>query len=164
VAEFTYIISGNAVVFNNLSQFGDSYLWNFGDGNTSTEENPTHFYETLGLYTVTLSVTNGCGTRTRSRSFNNLTLGVDEDVENTFGLYPNPASDELFITSAKDVNGTTVLEVTSLAGKRVMVQTVCSMNANGRLRLDVSGLGQGMYLLSVQSGEGRSVIRFNVTR
>lgn len=164
VAEFTYIISGNAVVFNNLSQFGDSYLWNFGDGNTSIEENPTHFYETLGPYTVTLSVTNGCGTRTRSRSFNNLTLGVDEDVENTFGLYPNPASDELFITTAKDVNGTTVLEVTSIAGKRVMVNTVGGMNANGRVRLDVSGLGQGMYLLSVQSGEGRSVIRFNVTR
>jgi tetrahydromethanopterin S-methyltransferase subunit D len=91
-------------------------------------------------------------------------LGVDEDVENTFGLYPNPASDELFITSAKDVNGTTVLEVTSIAGKRVMVNTVGCMNANGRVRLDVSGLGQGMYLLSVQTAEDRSVIRFNVTR
>ncbi len=164
VAEFTYIISGNAVVFNNLSQFGDSYLWNFGDGNVSTEENPTHFYETLGPYTVTLSVTNGCGTRSRSRSFNNLTLGVDEDVENAFALYPNPASDELFITTARDVSGSTVLEVTSIAGKRVMMQTVGGMSANGRVRLDVSGLGQGLYLLSLQTAEGRSVIRFNVTR
>ena len=34
----------------------DSYLWNFGDGQTSTEPNPYHIYYTPGLYTVTLTV------------------------------------------------------------------------------------------------------------
>jgi PKD repeat protein len=35
----------------------DSYLWDFGDGQTSTEQNPTHEYKKSGLYTVTLKVT-----------------------------------------------------------------------------------------------------------
>ncbi len=34
----------------------DSYLWNFGDGQSSTEPNPYHIYYTPGLYTVTLTI------------------------------------------------------------------------------------------------------------
>lgn len=39
-----------------------SYLWDFGDGNTSTDPNPTHIYAADGVYTVTLTVTgtDGC--------------------------------------------------------------------------------------------------------
>ena len=38
-----------------------SYAWDFGDGNTSTEQNPTHVYNTAGTYTVSLTVTDGDG-------------------------------------------------------------------------------------------------------
>ncbi len=38
-----------------------SWLWNFGDGETSVEENPLHIYDTVGVYTVTLTATNAGG-------------------------------------------------------------------------------------------------------
>ncbi len=38
-----------------------SYLWDFGDGSSSTEENPTHTYTEEGLYTVSLSIANAEG-------------------------------------------------------------------------------------------------------
>ena len=38
-----------------------SFLWNFGDGATSTERNPSHTYNRTGTYTVALTVTNPCG-------------------------------------------------------------------------------------------------------
>jgi PKD repeat protein len=38
-----------------------SYLWDFGDGNTTTDIAPTHFYTDDGLYTVTLTVTDDDG-------------------------------------------------------------------------------------------------------
>jgi PKD repeat protein len=44
-----------------------SYLWNFGDGNTSTLQNPPHTYATPGNYTVSLTVTNTCGSDTQTR-------------------------------------------------------------------------------------------------
>ncbi len=44
--------------FNNASAGATSYLWDFGDGNTSTEESPTHVYATHNIYTVTLTATN----------------------------------------------------------------------------------------------------------
>jgi hypothetical protein len=39
----------------------DGWLWDFGDGGTSTEQNPTHTYTALGTYTVTLTVSNTLG-------------------------------------------------------------------------------------------------------
>lgn len=39
----------------------NTYLWNFGDGNTSTSQNPIHFYTAAGTYDVTLLVTDSAG-------------------------------------------------------------------------------------------------------
>jgi hypothetical protein len=44
-----------------------SYLWNFGDGKTSIEENPTHRYDAPGIYTVSLTVTNESGSYTETK-------------------------------------------------------------------------------------------------
>ncbi|MCL1850084.1 MAG: M4 family metallopeptidase [Bacteroidetes bacterium] len=53
------------VTFFNKSMNGITYLWNFGDGTTSTETNPVHIYTEEGSYTVTLSVDGGeCGSGT----------------------------------------------------------------------------------------------------
>ncbi len=45
-----------------------SYLWNFGDGQTSTQQNPTHTYATPGSYTVTLTVACGENTCTNTKT------------------------------------------------------------------------------------------------
>ncbi len=48
-------------VDSSITSAGTSYLWNFGDGNTDTVQNPIHFYTSNGTYTVSLSIDNGCG-------------------------------------------------------------------------------------------------------
>ena len=45
-----------------------SWSWNFGDGNTSTEQNPTHVYDSAGTYTVSLSVTGPSGSDTETKT------------------------------------------------------------------------------------------------
>lgn len=50
-----------AVAFSNTSSNAVSYLWNFGDGNTSTQASPNHNYTAYGNYDVTLIVTNASG-------------------------------------------------------------------------------------------------------
>jgi Zn-dependent metalloprotease len=52
--------------FNNYSSNATSYSWNFGDGATSTQANPSHTYTVAGDYTVTLQVTSSCGTDTKT--------------------------------------------------------------------------------------------------
>lgn len=47
--------------FADMSIAPQSWLWDFGDGSTSTLQNPTHLYSSLGAFTVTLIVTNSNG-------------------------------------------------------------------------------------------------------
>lgn len=48
--------NGATVEFTNTSTNAFAYVWNFGDGTTSTETNPQHTYATAGSYTVTLTI------------------------------------------------------------------------------------------------------------
>ncbi len=60
---------GEAVQLTDLSR-GEiaSWQWNFGDGATSTEQNPSHAYANPGIYTVTLTVSNPAGLDTESKT------------------------------------------------------------------------------------------------
>ncbi|MBK7938994.1 MAG: peptidylprolyl isomerase [Lewinellaceae bacterium] len=66
VANFTMpvqkLVAPVEVNFTNTSLKADSYAWDFGDGATSTEANPTHRYVHSGNYTVTLQATKGTKT------------------------------------------------------------------------------------------------------
>ena len=52
------VCQGSAATFNNTSTSGTSYIWDFGDGNTSTLTSPTRTYTAPGTYTVKLTATN----------------------------------------------------------------------------------------------------------
>lgn len=72
IAEFsssTTSTCDGAVLFEDLStQLPTSWSWDFGDGITSTLENPMHTYATNGTYTVSLTATNAFGTNTITKS------------------------------------------------------------------------------------------------
>ncbi len=65
-AGFTYTAAGLTVTFVNTSNLASSYLWDFGDGYTSPQENPVHTYAAAGTYTVTLEASGPCGTNSTS--------------------------------------------------------------------------------------------------
>lgn len=59
IARFEYVdIGWLKVSFSNNSDYPTSCFWDFGDGTTSTENSPTHVYKSIGLYHVTLTVSN----------------------------------------------------------------------------------------------------------
>ncbi len=58
------------VSFTNESTNADSYSWDFGDGHTSTETNPTHTYQSGGTFTVTLTATNQYGSNSITKNVN----------------------------------------------------------------------------------------------
>jgi len=55
------------VQFDNSSEKSETYLWDFGDGNTSTEESPSHNYGTSGNYLIVLKATKGKKTSTEEQ-------------------------------------------------------------------------------------------------
>ena len=55
------IEAGDTLWFTNLSRAGDQFHWEFGDGNSSSEDHPRHAYATPGVYEVSLRAGNDAG-------------------------------------------------------------------------------------------------------
>ena len=88
-AEFDSDIVDRTVSLSYTGMRGDSFEWDFGDGNSSSEENPTHTYAEDGIYTVTLTATNDCGTASTQMEIEIATLPVASvDVSTTGGCEP----------------------------------------------------------------------------
>ncbi len=79
---FMHLID-KTVDFGSLSQRAAEWFWKFGDGNTSTEENPSHLYDRDSIYTVELTVRNECGSHTIKKTINLFTIPEAEFTSDT---------------------------------------------------------------------------------
>jgi PKD repeat protein len=72
MADFSFSPStaeiGTKVTFNNHSTNAIKFLWDFGDGTTSTEENPTHIFYNDGIHSISLTATGDGGTNSTSKT------------------------------------------------------------------------------------------------
>lgn len=134
-----------------------SWLWDFGDTQTSTFPNDTHTYATGGLYQVCLTTTDACGaTDSSCQMVMILVTAVEANGAPVIsGAYPNPANDQLNVIFGSAIkNGQ--LEIIDQTGRVVMRQ-----NANGKnLSLNVETLPAGIYLLRAFDENGNSTMRF----
>ncbi len=78
--------------FQNLSQNAFQYFWDFGDGSTSSEPNPCHWFQTSGAHVVTLSAVNNCDSATVAKTV--MITGFEEVLSNDspVKVIPNPTS------------------------------------------------------------------------
>ena len=91
MALFEYMVDGNSVTFIDLSEFASEgwiisdWNWDFGDGNTSSEQNPTHTYDSDGSYSVSLSITTDIGIEsdpyTENITIGNLNISDSNDMD-----------------------------------------------------------------------------------
>ncbi|WP_316827304.1 gliding motility-associated C-terminal domain-containing protein [Pedobacter miscanthi] len=98
------------IAFTNTSLYGDFYEWNFGDGLTSFESNPTHIYQTDGLFRITLTAfsKNGCQ--------NSITQGDLIIKKNASTFVPNA-----FSPNGDGVNDELVVGVTNLRKYNIQI-------------------------------------------
>lgn len=119
-----------------------AWMWDFGDGNTSTQQNPTHTYATGGTYNVCLTVTtaDGC-TDTYCFDVFVSDVGLDELSAHYFETYPNPANSELIVVSSW--NATLTYELISANGSLISTGEL----KNGKNTLQVGNLEPGIYMI-----------------
>lgn len=142
IAQFTSTSQNNTVQFQNTSINSTEYDWDFGDGTTSTMENPTHIFTANGNYNVTLTAKK-CGlTNTITIPISITELGFKNFAFADVTAFPNPASDYFFINST----GFDKLVLYDLLGK---IYSIKVSTDNEKTKIDCSNLSAGLYVLSV---------------
>jgi PKD repeat protein len=132
---------------------GESYLWEFGDGSTSTDRFPTHIYPAVGTYEVCLTVTNDCGSDMVCEVVD-WTVGIAEtETELHLVIHPNPSSD-MFNFSA-GVETISSISICDAIGRVVVMQNAISSSAT----VSVAGIAPGVYFATVTTDKGVAVQR-----
>lgn len=92
---------GPLVDFTSLSINELAYFWNFGDGQTSTEKNPSHQYKSAGIYSVILQTSNTCGISRDTQHIEiKKILSADFNVSKSAGCAPFEVNFENLSTNA----------------------------------------------------------------
>ncbi len=109
VAQFDFTSDQNTYTFNNTttpnSGITPNFIWDFGDNNGSTEDNPVHTYLQNGNYTVTLKANTGvqvfneelCDTSYYEKQVNVVISSLDDISNNIVSISPNPSFGDFMI-------------------------------------------------------------------
>ena len=172
-------------ILNNIPIVGVySYLWDFGDGNTSDEPFPTNIYELAGTYTICLTTSgNGC-TGTTCITFTvtpegdflpggmpmtGFTLNVVNAIPNNvkevsvnavLEAYPCPFNDELTVEVQSSVAGLAQLSCYDISGALVAQEQINVTTLRNVYSLATTTWGHGAYTIvaTTPSGSIRRVV------
>lgn len=153
---------GLVVTVNATGSSGNSFSWNFGDpgsgaNNTSTIPNPSHTYTTSGNKTITLTVTNDCGSVTQTMVVGAYPVGIDNSFADLISVYPNPASQELNIDFGDMNIGEVNIMITDILGRNVLTQASKVSGSNAIETLNINKLTPGVYSVIIEKGNRRAV-------
>ncbi|MGB0839934.1 MAG: T9SS type A sorting domain-containing protein, partial [Chitinophagales bacterium] len=153
---------GTTVDFMNESWGADTYLWNFGDGTTSTVEQPSHTYDVAGQYMVCLKARNLCDSTTICQIVTaGQVVGIAENETNfAIQVLSNPVQDILTLQGSFAAQNETDLHIRLYHsnGSQVYISKLLLTNSTFQHQIPVSDLPSGVYFLQVQ-GEKSNVVQ-----
>ncbi|MBU6343126.1 MAG: PKD domain-containing protein, partial [Bacteroidetes bacterium] len=154
IAAFEFAKNNGTVNFTNESTQAQLYLWNFGDGTTSTEANPTHTYAQNGTYFVLLNAMNGCGSSVLQKTvlITNTTATQGAEWLEEFLLYPNPNTGTYTVQVIGKASQEMSFTLYNAIGQVVRYESADFRTGELTQLFNYSDLPSGLYTLGVQSG------------
>ncbi len=144
---------GTVTFTNNSSPNATSFEWDFGDGNTSTEENPVHTYAASGMYEVTLTATNDCGSSALTQTITVEATAVGEIPGiSEFNVFPNPNNGRFTMVLRGDALNELQVSFTNLLGQVIMQDQVDFRSGNVTREFAINDLPSGLYIFQIKSG------------
>lgn len=145
VSDFNYVASSLTVGFMESSQNAINWHWDFGDGLTDTMRNPTHVYDSAGIYKVCLISSNSCGSDSICDSIKVISTNVNHTsaLRQQIKVYPNPFSTSVTFKIEKGLKmKNPQLSIYNIFGKEV--KNVLDIKGL-EIIVDRKGLPDGIY-------------------
>ncbi|MBK9451809.1 MAG: T9SS type A sorting domain-containing protein [Bacteroidetes bacterium] len=122
-----------------------SWLWDFGNGNLSVNQNPTTVYMAGGTFVVNLEVSDGlCVDDTSVTVLVEVCTGIENDATSGPNAYPIPANDWLFLDGLENIQEDLKLTIFDLSGRIIETFTVQEGNAQ-KIHIEVKAWPDGVY-------------------
>lgn len=167
-ASFTYNVAViNQYAFTNNSTNATIYAWDFGDGDQSSNANPTHIYASNGTYTVTLIATGANGCTDTTTQVVNFVSGVEEQVQSVFGgmtMYPNPANESINLSINLNTPADVAVIAYSLTGQVLVNENIDLSSGNTLLQYNTSEWSNGIYFFQVTTGDVTNTVRVVIAK
>jgi uncharacterized delta-60 repeat protein len=163
-AQYTFTAADLTVQFSDQTVGATTWQWDFGDGATSSDQNPLHAYSQTGSYDVCLIVSNDCSTDTICGTITIIATG-DQQPGNAFvyTVFPNPFSENTVIQFFLQNNQFVKIEMYNVQGKKIkIIQEGNLVAGNHRVTLNSDGLVPGVYMLELKTNFGWSIHRLIV--
>jgi PKD repeat protein len=163
MVNYTYTNTGLAFNFDQDAFGFPDMIWDFGDGTTSTTQDPSHTFPSTGIYTVCLSANvPGCGLEMNCQNINVILTNVQEDNQETdINVYPNPFTNEFNLNYVLKEKSSITLEIYNAIGQK-METIVNSDQVAGEYKYSFNaqqnGLDAGIYFVKF-SLNGKSTIK-----
>lgn len=156
VADFTFSSgSGNSFNFTDNSS-GDvtSYLWDFGDGNISTNQNPTHTYADSDIYDVTLTITGPCGQDVTVISTSGMSNTVSIELASKIEIHPNPTAGNFMIELPSQLAKQNMdIKIVDVIGKTVL--DIGTIKNQEQISVNAGTLADGVYFVKMAGEDFR---------
>ncbi len=147
-ATYSFTANGGTISFNDQSVGATSWSWNFGDGNSSTDQNPVHTYASTGIYTVTLTVSNGTCSTTTTQSVSVTVIGIQQHELDQLTVYPNPAHGTLQFNG--EIRSTVQVSLFTADGQLVLHAQLPAGAKGDAAKVALTGIAAGVYLLKTE--------------
>lgn len=135
-----------------------SYSWDFGDGNTSTDQTPEHKYDSKGSYNVTLTTVNANSCEKSETVALGVTTDIDgPNVKHAMQVYPNPFKNSTNIKYQLSNDAQVTLEVYDATGKRVASLVQAEQSAGEYSYSFNSQLNSGVFLVRLSVDGERQI-------
>lgn len=152
------------VQFSDLSSMDPTaWAWDFGDGESSTEQNPIHIYTEIGSYNVTLRAENSEESNTKIKVAY-IQIGVDglEEINSLTDIqvFPNPVSSSASLAFCNHKSGKIQIELLDISGKIIRnIYSEYLSKGEHKISLETNGIPDGLYFIRIHNGESMAVQR-----
>ncbi|MCY7408986.1 MAG: PKD domain-containing protein [Chitinophagales bacterium] len=160
-ANYDFTQDANTVQFTDVSGTAISWSWNFGDGGTSTEQNPSYTYAANGIYVACLTASDGCSSNEYCDTVEIIGVAITSlnGNENNLTVFPNPLNDNATISFELNANSKVEISLNDVAGRLIKLLLNENLSAgNHTVSFNRNNLAAGVYLIQVKEA-GAMVIK-----
>jgi len=163
-------INQNTIVFHNISTGNQNWWqWNFGDGSFSSEQNPTHIFDEVGVHEVAFSTGNGLCSNTiimeiyLARGYFQMAYlypGIYSEIKEindiNLTLYPNPSSDFIYLNISEKQD----YSVSIFNSSGQILDNIIIQQQDEDKKIDITSYISGIYFVKIETENSIKVLKF----